>query len=148
MTSCGCNGAAETRNQRRVLTLALVLNPAMFVVGFGAGIAAESTGLLADSLDMLADALAYAIGLMAIGRSQSFKASAATLSGSVLLVLGIGILLDVARRALVGAKPDTTIMLLVAALALSVNSTVLYLLDRYRSGEVHLRATGSSRAWT
>ena len=127
--------------KQRILTLALVLNAIMFVVGLVAGIAAQSTGLIADSLDMLADASAYAIALVAIGRSHPFKVRAATLSGSLLLVLGIAVLGDVVRRGLTGANPETTIMMVVAGASLLVNSTVLYLLGRYRTGEVHLRAT-------
>lgn len=141
MNDCGCEMEAETAAQKRILRLAVVLNATMFVVGFIAGIKAESTGLIADSLDMLADASAYTIGLIAIGRSGIFKTRAATLSGSLLLVLGIGVLIDVLRRGLTGANPESTTMMLVAALSLLVNSLILYLLNRYREGEVHLRAT-------
>ena len=141
MSNCGCKIEAGTAHQRRILTLALFLNATMFVVGLIAGIVAESTGLIADSLDMLADALAYTIGLVAIGRSSLFKTRAARLSGSILLVLGVGVLIDVLRRSLTGANPESTVMMSVAGLSLLANSTVLYLLDRYRKGEVHLRAT-------
>jgi cation diffusion facilitator family transporter len=141
MSDCGCEIESETAQQRRILTLALVLNATMFIIGLIGGIAAESTGLIADSLDMLADASAYTIGLVAIGRSGLFKTRAATLSGSILLVLGVGVLIDVLRRGITGANPESTIMMSVAGLSLLVNSTVLYLLDRYRAGEVHLRAT-------
>ena len=132
---------SETAGQRRILTIALVLNALMFAVGLVAGIAAASTGLIADSHDMLADASAYTIALVAIGRSGLFKTRAAKFSGSILLVLGVGVLIDVVRRGLTGANPESTIMISVAALSLFVNATVLYLLSRYRAGEVHLRAT-------
>ena len=141
MSSCGCEIEGETAGQRRTLTIALVSNAIMFVIGLIAGIAAESTGLIADSLDMLADASAYTIALVAIGRSGLFKNRAAKLSGSILLLLGAGVMVDVVRRGLTGANPESTIMLSVAALSLLVNATVLYLLSRYRAGEVHLRAT-------
>ena len=75
-----------------------MLNAAMAVIGGMAGWIAQSTGLLADALDMLSDAAAYAIALMAIGRSALFKVRAATLSGSILLVLGVGVLVEVGRR--------------------------------------------------
>jgi cation diffusion facilitator family transporter len=139
---CGCDmPAVETTVQRRILTLALVLNTLMFVIGLIAGILAQSSGLIADSLDMLADACAYAIALMAVRRSRDFKARASLLSGNILLILGVGVLLDVARRGWFGTSPDGLTMLMVAALALVVNSSVLYLLRRYREGEVHLRTT-------
>ncbi len=142
MSACGCEvDEHPDAAQRRVLHWALALNAAMFVIGFIAGIAAESTGLLADSLDMLADASAYGIGLAALGRSAFFKARAARLSGSLLMVLGVGVLVDVLRRGVAGAHPESTIMLAVATLSLLVNAIVLILLRPYRDGEVHLRAT-------
>ena len=88
MTDCGCHHEAKNAQERRILTIALVLNAAMAVIGGVAGWIGQSTGLLADALDMLSDATAYAIGLAAIGRGARFKANAAWLSGSVLLVLG------------------------------------------------------------
>lgn len=140
--SCGCeppNGQSPA--ERRVLSIALVLNATMFVVGLAAGLVAQSTSLLADSLDMLSDASAYGIALVAIHRSAGFKVGAARLSGAILTILGLGVLVDVARRALLGAEPTSWIMLATATLSLIVNSTVLRLLTPFRSGEVHLRAT-------
>jgi Co/Zn/Cd efflux system component len=81
------------------------------------------------------------VALLAIGRTAQFKARAATLSGAVLLILGAAVLIDVARRAVFGSAPEGVTMIVVAALALAVNATVLRLLGKYRDGEVHLRAT-------
>jgi Co/Zn/Cd efflux system component len=143
MSSCGCpsDQSAETAAQRGVLRLALVLNATMFVVGIAAGVIGQSSSLIADALDMLADASAYAIALGAIGRSASFKAGAATLSGSLLLLLGVMVILDVGRRALLSSEPESLVMMAVAFVSLLVNATVLRMLGRYREGEVHLRAT-------
>lgn len=142
MADCGCSPVTpETAEQRKTLKLALALNGVMFVVETTSGIIGNSTGLIADGLDMLADACAYAVALLAIGRSGLFKANAAMASGILLLILGCAVLLDVARRAISGEPPEGLIMVLVAALALAVNAMVLKLLNRYRDGEVHLRAT-------
>ncbi|MBS0470919.1 MAG: cation transporter [Proteobacteria bacterium] len=142
MSSCGCEATpAQTEAQRRTLLLALALNATMFVVGMIAGLIAQSSGLVADSLDMLADASAYAIALMAIGRGDMFKARAAGLSGGILLLLGLGVLADVARRGVFGSTPDSVIMMVVATVALIVNATVLRLLGRMRGEGVHLNAT-------
>jgi Co/Zn/Cd efflux system component len=113
----------------------------MFVVGVVAGIMGQSSSLIADALDMLADASAYAIAHGAIDRSASFKACAATLSGSLLLLLGCAVLLDVGRRALLGSEPASLTMIGVAFVSFLVNASVLRMLGRYRQGEVHLRAT-------
>jgi len=142
MTGCGCEATpAETADQKRTLAVALSLNATMFVVGLVAGLVAQSSGLLADSLDMLADATAYAIALTAIRRSAAFRVRAAGLSGGLLLVLGIGVLIDVGRRALYGSSPEGAVMVAVASAALVVNATVLRLLARTREGGVHLKAT-------
>lgn len=124
-----------------MLRIALALNATMFVVGLVAGLVGQSTSLIADSLDMLADAAAYAIALGAIGRRGHFKAGAATLSGSLLLLLGVLVLLDVGRRALLGSQPESLVMMAVAFASFLVNANVLRMLGRYREGDVHLRAT-------
>jgi cation diffusion facilitator family transporter len=143
MSSCGCQSdqTVETEAQRRMLRIALALNATMFLVGIVAGLLGQSSSLIADALDMLADASAYAIALGAIGRSARFKAGAATLSGSLLLLLGVMVLLDAGRRALLGSEPDSLVMMAVAFVSLLVNANVLRMLGRYREREVHLRAT-------
>ena len=141
MTDCGCGPTeAETEAQRRALWIALWLNAVMFVVEVTAGIFANSTGLIADGLDMLTDASAYAVALAAIGRSADFKAGAAKLSGILLLLVGIGLLVDVARRVIVGTTPEGSWMIAVAFLALLVNIIVLRLLSKQKRDEVHIRA--------
>ena len=141
MGDCGCHHEAGTARERRVLRIALLLNATMALVGGVAGWFAQSTGLLADALDMLSDASAYAIGLLAIGRSARFKAIAAWLSGFALLVLGAAVLVEVGRRIVFGAEPLSGWMMGTALLSLAVNLTVLRLLAPMRSGEAHLRAT-------
>jgi cation diffusion facilitator family transporter len=124
-----------------VLMMALSLNATMFVVGIVAGVIAKSTGLIADSLDMLADAGAYGIALVAIRHGGLFKAQAARVSGSLLLVLGIVVLGEAFYRGLLQTSPQSGIMLSVALLSLAVNSTVLYQLGKFRRRAVHMRAT-------
>lgn len=142
MAECGCEPPpANTDAQQRTLWIALALNATMFVAETSAGIIANSTGLIADGLDMLADAAAYAIALAAVGRSGRFKANAATTSGVLLLILGIGVLVDVVRRLVSGEPPEGAWMIAVATVALAVNAIVLRLLSKQRQQEVHIRAT-------
>ena len=126
--------------ERHVLSMAMGLNALMFVVGLVAGLIAESLGLLADSLDMLADALAYGLSIAAVGRPPLFKARVALMSGTLLLLLGGGVVVDAIRRAWVGSEPESLVMVTVAAVSLVVNATVIRMLTRFRKGEVHLRA--------
>ena len=131
---------ANNLSQRRILILALVLNGTMFVVGLAAGLFGQSNGLIADSLDMFADAAAYGIALMAESRGLVFKARAARLSGLLLLILGLGALIDAARRGLVGSAPDSALMMAAASLSLIANLYVFHLLGRVRTEGVHLNA--------
>lgn len=141
MSDCGCEVQAPgSARQRRVVGIALGLNAAMVVVGTITGILAQSSGLIADALDMLADASAYAIALLALERAMSFKQRAAEISGSILALLGAGVIVDALRRAFTTSDPEGWVMFVVAALSLAVNTTVLRLLRRYRDEEVHLRA--------
>ena len=140
--SCECgNAPAQTESERATLRIALALNTTMFLVGITAGFWAQSSGLMADALDMLADASAYAIALMAVTRGPQFKRNAARWSGSVLFVLGCGIVLDAVRRGVFGSEPQGTAMMIFSLLSLAVNASVLRMLAKFRHGEVHLRAT-------
>lgn len=140
MSDCGCHQTATTPYERKVISIALVLNGLMFAVGLIAGVLAQSTGLIADSLDMLADASIYAIGLFAISRSLRLKINAAMLSGGLLLILSSSVLIEVIRRALLGNIPESTTMITIACISLLVNASVLHLLKQFRKGEAHLRA--------
>lgn len=142
MSDCGCHVEnAQSAPERRAVTVALVLNATMFVVGSIAGWIAHSSGLLADALDMLSDSFAYAITLVAIGRTAVFKARAATVSGWILAVLGAGVIVDTIRRAFGSEEALGWIMVGSSGLSLIVNMVVLRMLARFRRGEVHLRAS-------
>lgn len=141
MSDC-CNvEATSDPTQRRTLWIALLLNAAMAVVGFTVGWLAHSTGVLADALDMLTDASAYAIGLLAIGRSPRFKRRAAQFTGVILLMLGVGIVAEAVRRAFGSSEPLSGWMMAAAGLSLVVNVTVLRLLHPFQHGEIHMRAS-------
>lgn len=140
--TCEClQHTATSERERKTLRIALFLNGVMFIVGMSAGWWAQSTGLMADALDMLADASAYAIGLLAVTRGASFKVYAARWSGMILLLLGVGILAEVAWKWLHGSEPQGILMMAFSLLSLVVNVTVLLMLAPFRQGEVHLRAT-------
>lgn len=142
MSDCGCSvETASTPDEARVLRIALALNATMFVIGLVAGLLSDSASLIADSLDMLADAAAYMIALLAITRTPRFKAGAGRASGLILMLLGIGVIADAIRRLAVGSDPNSWAMMAVAALSMTVNLFVLRMLNRFRKGEVHLRAT-------
>jgi cation diffusion facilitator family transporter len=134
----------QLQRKRRISAAPLrlhILNAVMFVAEVAVGLLGNSSGLIADGLDMLGDALAFAIALAAISRGPAFKTSAARVSGTILLLLGIGVLLDAVRRWFMGGVPDGPTMVVVSTIALAVNATVLKLLSKHRDAGAHLRAT-------
>jgi hypothetical protein len=79
-------------------------------------------------------ASAYALALLAVTRGPLFKQRSARLSGTLLLLLGLGIVGDVVRRALQGAELVGIVMLASALLSLAVNVTVLRMPSRCNVG--------------
>ena len=89
---------------------------------------------------MLADASVYAISLYAVGRAATAKNTAARLSGWLQISLACLVLIDVARRSVLGSDPQSEWMIGVALVALAANVVCLWLLRKHRDGEVHMRA--------
>jgi Co/Zn/Cd efflux system component len=129
------------RIQSRLLVALLAINASMFLIEAAIGWFAQSTALLADSLDMLADAAVFAIALLAVGRSARFKTQAAFSTGVFQLVLGLAVAVDVLRRFFYGSEPKSFFMVGIGLLALSANLLCMALLQKHRSGEVHIRAS-------
>lgn len=140
--SCSSDKIAKaSKQQKRVLTIVLVINAGMFVVEFIAGVLSHSTALMANSLDMLADALVYALGLFALGRAEHWKNRAALTSGIFQMSLGLGIIIQPIYLLSTNNMPDAFNMGVFGLLALLANSTCFYLLMAYRDGDINMRAT-------
>ena len=127
--------------ERTVLRTVLVINAVMFVVELVAGWLADSTGLLADSLDMFADALVYAAGLKVVGGSKRAQGRSALLAAGLQTVMGVGVLIEVVRRAVMGSEPTSLVMMATAGLALLANLECTRLLHRHRHGGAHMQAS-------
>ena len=141
MSGCGSELEEAAELERRTLWLLLAINGAMFFAEAIAGWWGESAGLLADSLDMLADASVYGIVLYAVGRSRALQAKAASASGVLEIALGVGVLVEVARRFFYGSEPESLLMIGMGALALAANVTCLYLIAKHREAGMHMRAS-------
>ena len=133
--------ATDPVAEARVLKQLLAINAVMFVIELTLGLFAQSTGLVADSLDMFADAGVYGLSLYAVGRALADQRRAAKVSGWLQLVLALGALSEVARRAWVGSEPLEALMIGVALLALVANLSCVALLSKHRDGGVHLEAS-------
>lgn len=138
---CELEGLAADPRQRRVLTIVLAINAAMFGVEFAAGVVAGSTALMADAVDMLGDALVYALSLYALSRSVRWKAGAAAAKGGFILLFGVGVLVQVGIKLAAGVPPSSPIMLIVGGAALAANVACLALLWRYRGHDLNMSST-------
>lgn len=134
--------AEDTKTQSKLLWTVLLINFGFFIIEIATGLISNSMGLVADSLDMLADAGVYGMSLWAVGAAVSRKKRVAALSGYFQIALAIFGLIEVIRR-FVGVEeiPDFRIMIIVSVLALFANSVCLYLLQKSKSNEAHMKAS-------
>ncbi|HCO66591.1 MAG TPA: cation transporter [Dysgonomonas sp.] len=136
------NREEDPVRQRKVLWTVLIVNFMFFLIEMSTGIISRSMGLAADSLDMLADALVYGMSLLAVGAAAARKKRVALISGYLQILLAIAGLAEVIRRFLrLEIMPAFETMIVVSLLALIANSFCLWLLQRTRSNEAHIRAS-------
>ncbi|MGI4843734.1 MAG: cation transporter [Janthinobacterium lividum] len=132
---------AGDASEAKTLRLLLAINAVMFVVELVWGLIAQSAGLVADSLDMFADAAVYGLALYAVGRAAALKTRAAHVAGWLQLVLALGALSEVVRRAFFGSEPESALMMGVGAVALVANVACLVLIAKKRDRGAHMKAS-------
>ena len=132
----------KNRKQKKILWTVLFINFGFFVIEMGTGLVSRSMGLVADSLDMLADAFMYAISLFAVGKAVSTKKKVAGAIGYFQILLASTGLFEVARRFIFNeSTPDFQFMIGISILALVANGISLYILEKAKSNEAHIRAS-------
>jgi Co/Zn/Cd efflux system component len=132
----------ENYNQKRLLLSVLAINFAFFIIEMLTGLLSKSMGLIADSLDMLADSFVYGISLVAVGGTIERKKRIAKLAGYFQIILAIIGFAEVLRRFIgLDEVPDYSTMIIVSIFALIANSICLYLLQKSKSGEAHMKAS-------
>jgi Co/Zn/Cd efflux system component len=133
---------ADPGRERTGLRIALAINATLFVAEMTFGLISRSMGLIADGLDMGADASVYALSLAAVGTTTTRKNRLARTSGYLQLGLAIIGLIEVIRRVAIESEPpDTTTMVVLAALALAGNVGTMIVLHRIKTDEAHLQAS-------
>ncbi len=142
--TCGCHGSVECedKRQRKVLWAVLAINAAFFIIEMTFGLLSRSMGLVADSLDMMADALVYGMSLAVVGAAMARKKRVAFWSGLFEFLPAILGLAEVIRRFIGTAMmPDFRAMVGISVLALMANSACLWLLQRMKSNDAHIKAS-------
>ena len=132
----------STRSQSKLLWTVLIINFAFFIIEMSTGIISKSMGLVADSLDMLADSFVYGLSLIAVGGTVLKKKRIAKYAGYFQITLAIIGIVEVIRRFLgYEALPVFSTMIIVSVFALIANGICLYLLQKSKSQEAHMRAS-------
>lgn len=132
----------DPKDERQLLWTVLLINFGFFAVESITGLISRSMGLVADSLDMLADAFVYGLSLYAVGRAVQAKKNVASVSGYFQMILAIAGFIEVIRRFVsVDEPPDYKTMIIVSIFALIANAICLYLLQRTKSEEAHIKAS-------
>jgi Co/Zn/Cd efflux system component len=132
----------QTEINRKYLIQVLLINFTFFIVEILAGFISNSMGLVGDSLDMLTDAFVYGMSLLVVGKSLIYKKKVAALSGFSQLALALLGYFEVMRRFIGLEKiPDYFLMIVISIFALAANVLSLYILQKSKSKEVHMKAT-------
>jgi Co/Zn/Cd efflux system component len=134
------NEAADRARWRRALWIALAVNAGMFLIEIGSGLAAGSSALQADALDFLGDAANYALSLGVSGMALVWRARAAAIKGTTLLLFGAGILCSTLWHLYRGAPPEPAVMGVVGFLALCANGGIAAMLRVFRHGDANRRS--------
>lgn len=139
--SC-CGGTIDIRaleaRQRRVLIIVLAINLVTFAMMLYAAIHSGSSSLLSGSLDNLGDALTYLLSLAVIGASARAKAKVAFFKGLLILAAAMAVAIQIGWRLANPNVPVFEAIGLAATLNLAFNGICLWLLTRYRHGDVNM----------
>ena len=128
--------------ERKMLWWVLAINFSFFVIEMLYGWISKSMGLVADSLDMFADSIVYGMSLIAVGSTILKKKKIAKISGYFQMLLALLGLVEVIRR-FIGMEeiPMFQNMIVISILALIANSISLYLIQKVKSEEAHMKAS-------
>jgi Co/Zn/Cd efflux system component len=129
-------------DEAKLLWYVLAINFFCFVLEITTGIIGKSMGLVADSLDMLADAFVYALSLYAVGKIAAKKKQVAKVSGYLQLCLAVLGFAEVIRRFMgYESLPAFELMIAISIIALIGNVASLFILQKSRSSEAHIKAS-------
>ena len=132
----------DSQDQKKLLKTVLYINFIFFILEMFFGIISNSMGLIADSLDMLSDSIVYLISLFAVGGSILLKKRVARLAGYFQIFLALIGFVEVLRRFFgFEGTPDFLSMIIVSSLAFMANLYCLYLFQKSKSEDAHMRAS-------
>ncbi|MDT8450637.1 MAG: cation transporter [Wenzhouxiangellaceae bacterium] len=128
------------RRRRAILWTVLAINAVLFAGEFGAALWADSSALLADSADNLGDMLTYAISIAVVGGALHHRARAARIKGMIQVAFGLGIVVEIVRKLVMGFDPVAPIIIVAAGIALIGNLACLVLLTSQRGHDINMKS--------
>lgn len=129
-------------NERKLLWYVLIINFGFFILEMTFGLISKSMGLIADSLDMLSDSFVYILSLIAVSKTTLFKKRIAKASGVIQITLAIIGISEVIRRFFDATEvPNYQQMIIISFFALIGNALSLYILQKSKSQEAHMKAS-------
>lgn len=138
--SCPPKQLFYSKQYRKILWFALIVNAGMCVVELVGGLGTKSLSLLSDALDFAGDALNYGISLAVLGSALAWRTRTALFKAYCMMGWGIFIL----ARAIVSwwsnATPEALKMGEIAILALIANLGVAVALYAFRQGDANVRS--------
>lgn len=130
----------STPAYRRALWIVAMLNLAMGAAQIAGGFLARSQALKADALDFMGDGVITFVGLLAVRRSQQWRASSALMQAVFLGVMGLGVFMATTYRVFAQQAPAAEAMGLFGTLGLAVNVFAALILIPHRQGDASVRA--------
>lgn len=132
----------KPERERKLLWQVLAINFFFFALELTTGFISNSMGLVADSLDMLADSIVYGLALFAVGGTMARKKNIAKLAGYFQFALAAVGFIEVIRRFIgLETAPAFQTMIFISVLALMGNALCLYLLQKSKSKDAHMKAS-------
>ena len=133
---------SDAKLQSKLLIQVLIINFVFFILEMTFGLVSHSMGLVADSLDMLSDSFVYGLSLFAVGAVVTRKKKITKFSGYIQILLALIGIVEVFRRYFFeDSMPDYLTMIIVSIFALIANWLCLYLLQKSKSEEAHMKAS-------
>lgn len=137
---CGCSPDMQAlqAEQRRVLTIVLVINALTFLMVLAASLYSGSSSLLSGGLDNLGDALTYGLSLAVVGAGVRAQARVALVKAALILGAALAVATQIGWRILHPTVPILDAMSIAAVANLAANGLCLYLLTPFRHADVNM----------
>jgi Co/Zn/Cd efflux system component len=125
-------------DQRRILTIVMVINSLAFLLVLAAALCSGSSSLLSGGLDNLGDALAYGLSLAVVGAGVRAQARVALVKACLILAAALAVAVRIIWHVAHPVVPVLDVMGLAAIANLIANGVCLYLLTPHRHDNVNM----------